>query len=89
MIWDLSRYHDPQGKFYLENLDTCLSSMKKLNNNVIWISIPPSDSYNNLNKRIVKMHLPIMEKLKLYDCETLDLYKLFVCFFIYRDDHLE
>jgi hypothetical protein len=64
MIWDHNKYHDHQGKFYLENLDTCLSKMKKLNKNIIWISIPPSNSYNNLNKLILNMHLPIMEILK-------------------------
>lgn len=30
IIWDLNRYNDCHGKFYLENLDVCLSNIKKL-----------------------------------------------------------
>ncbi|CAF3889854.1 unnamed protein product, partial [Rotaria sp. Silwood1] len=33
-------------------------------------------SYNNLNKLILQMHLPILEILKFYDCASLDLYHL-------------
>ncbi|CAF3082591.1 unnamed protein product, partial [Rotaria sp. Silwood2] len=76
IIWDLSRYNDRYGKFYLENLDVCLSNMKKINKNITWIIIPPSDSSTNLNKLILQMHLPILEILKFYDCASLDLYHL-------------
>ncbi|CAF3531417.1 unnamed protein product [Rotaria sp. Silwood2] len=80
IIWDLSRYNDRYGKFYVENLDVCLSNMKKINKNITWIIIPPSDSSTNLNKLILQMHLPILEILKFYDCASLDLYHLSQCF---------
>ncbi|CAF4164941.1 unnamed protein product [Rotaria sordida] len=62
--------------FMQKNLDVCLSNMKKINKNITWIIIPPSDSYNNLNKLILQMHLPILEILKFYDCASLYLYHL-------------
>lgn len=76
IIWDLSRYNDCHGKFYLENLDVCLSNIKKINKNITWIIIPPSDSYNNLNKLILQVHSRILEILKFHDCASLDLYHL-------------
>jgi hypothetical protein len=76
MIWDLSRYNDRYGKFYLENLDICLSNMKKINKNITWIIIPPSDSQDNLNNLMLQMHLPMLDILKFYDCTLLDFYCL-------------
>ncbi|CAM4989438.1 unnamed protein product, partial [Rotaria socialis] len=51
--------------------------MKKLNRNVVWINIPPTNSHKNqsLNKIILKIHSPIIDVLKYYDCASLDLFE--------------
>jgi hypothetical protein len=76
MIWDLSRYGDYDGKYYLQNLEICFSKMTQLNKNIIWISIPPSNSDKTrlLNDLIFKMHSSTMEILKHYNCTSLNLY---------------
>ncbi|CAF4717350.1 unnamed protein product [Rotaria socialis] len=45
--------------------------------NVVWINIPPTNSHKNqsLNKIILKIHSPIIDVLKYYDCASLDLFE--------------
>ncbi|CAF1489144.1 unnamed protein product [Rotaria sordida] len=77
-LWDISRYSDFNGTTYLRNIDICLSKIKQLKKQIIWIMIPPSNSSNNclFNNLISKLHPSIIEILKNYDCILLDLYDI-------------
>jgi hypothetical protein len=75
MIWDLSRYNDCDGRYYLANLESCLSKFKKMNKQIVWIIVPPSNSDNthSLNNLISKLHPSVIEILNRNDCQSINL----------------
>jgi hypothetical protein len=75
MIWDLSRYNDCDGTYYLSNLEICLSKFKKMNKHIVWIIVPPSNSDNthSLDNLISKLLPSVIEILTRYDCQSINL----------------
>ncbi|CAF3933215.1 unnamed protein product [Rotaria sp. Silwood1] len=74
-LWHLSRYNDPNGDMYLKNLDLCLSKFKQLNKKIIWVLLPPFESYklDYINILSNKINPVILETLKKYSIDLLDL----------------
>ncbi|CAF3437276.1 unnamed protein product, partial [Rotaria sp. Silwood2] len=71
-------YHDPNGDTYLKNLDLCLSKFKQLNKKIIWVLLPPFESYklDYINTLSNKINPVILETLKKHSIHLFDLTQL-------------